>query len=64
MKKFQSKKAVWWGVGIFVMIGGLFVAALILPQASEPYGSDGVPVDEPAMQNAPESEHAPRLQLE
>jgi hypothetical protein len=55
MSPFQSKKAIWWSVGVFLVLIGVFVAAIVLPNAGQPYGSDGPDVDLPSMRNPPEN---------
>lgn len=63
MKAFASKKAVWWSVGILVVVVGFFVAVLVLPGTSAPYGADSPNVNVPGMKNIP-SRDAPNLELE
>lgn len=64
MKKFQSKKAIWWSVGVLVVIFGVFAAAVLLPSASKPYGSDAPDIHVPSMKNAPEKPGTHKLDLE
>jgi hypothetical protein len=63
MNPFQSKKAIWWSVGVFLVVAGVFLAAIVLPTTAEPYGSDAPDVHVPAMKNVP-GEQAPRLKLD
>lgn len=60
MISFKSQKARWWAIGVFAVILGLFVAATVLPNAGEPYGSDAPDIRVPNMQN---HENVPNLQL-
>lgn len=64
MNPFQSKKAIWWAVGIGVLIVGIFAAAVILPAASKPYGADAPDINVPSMKNAPEGPGTHKLDLE
>ncbi len=64
MKAFQSKKAIWWSVGIMALLVGVFVWAVVLPGAQEPYGSDAPDVQVPSMRNVPDQPGTPNLQLE
>ncbi len=59
MRAFQSKKAIWWGVGMLALVFGVFMAAVFLPAASAPYGSDAPNIDLPSMSNVP-PDHAPQ----
>lgn len=64
MNPFQSKKAIWWAVGVGILIAGIFAAAVILPLASKPYGADAPDISVPNMRNAPEQPGTHRLDLE
>lgn len=64
MNPFQSKKAIWWAVGVGVLIAGIFAAAVILPSASKPYGADAPDIHVPSMRNAPEQSGTHKLDLE
>lgn len=54
MNKFQSKKAIWWSVGLFLLVAGVFFSAVFLPNMGKPYGSDAPDVDLPSMRNVPD----------
>lgn len=62
MKPFKSKKAIWWAVGIGVLIVGTFAAAVFLPSTSKPYGADAPDIHVPSMKNVPSGTH--KLDLE
>lgn len=64
MKPFQSKKAIWWAVGVGLVIAGIFAYAVILPSASEPYGADAPDIHVPSMRNAPAQPGTHKLDLE
>lgn len=64
MSPFKSKKAILWSVGVFLMLAGVFLAAVVLPNSGKPYGSDGPDVDLPSMRNAPEHSGTHKLDLE
>ncbi len=64
MNAFSSKKAILWSVGVFLILAGAFAAAVVLPSASEPYGSGAPDVHLPAMKNAPENPGTHKLQLD
>lgn len=64
MNRFKSKKAIWWSVGVFLVLGGFFVAAVILPSAGPPYGSDSPNLDLPSMRNTPENPGTHKLDVE
>lgn len=53
MNKFQSKKAIWWSIGVFVLLAAMFAAAVFLPNMGKPYGSDAPDVNLPSMRNVP-----------
>lgn len=64
MNPFQSKKAIWWAVGVLLVLLGVFLASVILPHSGKPYGSDAPDVSVPRMKNAPEQPGTHRLDLE
>lgn len=64
MNPFQSKKAIWWAVGVGILIVGIFAAAVILPSASKPFGADAPDIHVPSMRNAPEQPGTHKLDLE
>lgn len=64
MKKFQSTKAIWWSVGVLLVIVGVFAAAVFLPSAGKPYGSDAPDIHIPNMKNAPEQPGTHQLDVD
>jgi hypothetical protein len=64
MNPFQSKKAIWWAIGIGVLIVGIFAAAVILPSAGKPYGADAPDIHVPSMKNTPTQPGTHKLDLE
>jgi hypothetical protein len=63
MDSLKSKKAVWWGVGVLVLLAGVFAAAAFLPHTGKPYGSDAPDIQVPSMKNIPNPD-AHKLDLE
>lgn len=60
---FRSKRAVFWLIGIAVLVLGFLAAAIVLPSTAPLPGAGGPDVHVPKMQNVP-PEHAPKIQLE
>ena len=61
---FQSKRAIWRSVGLFLVIGVMFFIGVMMPTAGEPYGSDAPDVHLPSMRNSPEQPGTHKLDLE
>jgi len=63
MKPFKNKRSMFWLAGVFVVVVGFIVAALVLPARAPVPGAEGPSVNVPRMQNVP-PENAPKLGLE
>lgn len=55
MNKFQSKKAIWWSIGVLTLFVVVFASAVFLPNMGKPYGSDAPDIDLPSMRNVPDT---------
>ena len=62
-RAFTNKKSVFWLAGLFVLIVGFVVAALVLPATSKTPGADQPNIQVPKMQNVP-SPDAPKMRLD
>jgi hypothetical protein len=60
MNPFQSKKSIWWGIGVSTLLLGVLVYAVFMPNIVQPYGSDAPDVRVPNMRNVPEQPGALR----
>lgn len=63
MNPMKSKRAIWWGVGLFLALSGLFAVSVLLPSRTNSAKDSGPDVHVPAMRNAPTSSER-RLELE
>lgn len=63
MKPFQNKRSVFWLAGVFAVVVGFIVAAMVLPNRKPIPGAEGPSVNVPRMQNVP-PQNAPRLGVE
>jgi hypothetical protein len=62
-RAFANGKSIFWLAGVFVLIVGFVVAALVLPATSKTAGTDQPAIQVPKMQNVP-SPDAPKMRLE
>jgi len=62
-RAFANKKSIFWLAGVFVLVVGFLVAALVLPATSRTPGSEQPNIQVPKMQNVPPAD-APKLRLD
>jgi hypothetical protein len=62
-RAFANGKSIFWLAGVFVLVVGFVVAALVLPATSKTSGTDRPNIQVPKMQNVPPP-NAPRMRLE
>lgn len=62
-RAFASKKSTLWLTGVFVLVIGFIVAALILPTTSKVRSEEQPNIHVPKMQNVPPPE-APKMRLD
>ena len=63
MKPFKNKRSIFWLAGVFAVVVGFIVAAVVLPAREPIRGTDGPSVDVPRMENVP-SQNSPKLDLD
>jgi len=62
-RAFANKKSIFWLAGLFVLVVGFIVAAVVLPATSKTPGSDQPSIQVPKMENVPPAD-APKMRLE
>lgn len=63
MNPMKSKRAIWWGIAMALVLGGVFVMSVLLPSQTKPAESSQPEVHVPAMRNVPD-QSGRRLDLE
>jgi hypothetical protein len=64
MNPLKSKKAIWWSVGLSVLLVGVFAYAVLVPNMVKPFGSDAPDIRVPNMRNVPEQPGALDLDVQ
>jgi len=59
----KSKRAIWWGLALFLVLAGTMGASLILPGQTKSKAGSAPDIRVPAMRNVPDSSERP-LELE
>jgi hypothetical protein len=62
-RAFFSKRSVLWLTGVFVLVVGFIVMAIVLPSTSKTPGSEQPDIQVPKMQNVPPAA-APKMRLD
>ena len=62
-RAFANKKSIFWLAGVFVLVVGFVVAALVLPATSKTPGTGQPNIQVPKMQNVPPAQ-APKMRLD
>jgi hypothetical protein len=62
-RAFANKPSIFWLGGLFVLVVGFVVAAVVLPATYKTPGSDQPNIQVPKMQNVPPA-NAPKMRLE
>ncbi|HYQ43889.1 MAG TPA: hypothetical protein VER11_18035 [Polyangiaceae bacterium] len=62
-RAFPNKQSVFWLAGVFVLVVGFIVAAVVLPATSKTPGSEPPNIQVPKMQNVPPAE-VPKMRLD